>query len=215
MPSWGAEGPGRRVAAFDFDGTLTRRDTLVPFLARVAGRRRLAAAMAVAAPARRAGRDALKVELLRRVLGGMPAERFLAEARDYGRGLPGQFRPEVVEYLRHHQQEGHEVVLVSASLAAYLEPVVEVLGLDGLCAVEMEVGDDGHLTGAIVGANCRGLEKVRRLEAWLGEARPERLWAYGNSPGDRELLAAADEAVWIGRRRSPGVGSGRPPGRSG
>ena len=201
MPSSDAEGRGRRVAAFDFDGTLTRRDTLVPFLARVAGRRRLTMALAAAAPARRGGRDALKVEVLRRVLGGMPAERFLAEARDYGRRLPGRFRPEVVEHLRHHQQEGHEVVLVSASLAAYLQPVVELLGFDGLCAVEMEVGDDGHLTGAIVGANCRGTEKVRRLEAWLGGARPEHLWAYGNSAGDRALLAAADEPVWIGRRR--------------
>ncbi len=106
----------------------------------------------------------------------------------------------MVERIRWHQDEGHEVVIVSASLRAYLDPVVEHLGLDGVCAVELEVDEDGRLTGAMVGPNCRGPQKVVRLTEWLGGEAPERLWAYGNSSGDRELLAAAHEPTWVRRR---------------
>jgi phosphatidylglycerophosphatase C len=135
------------------------------------------------------------------LLRGVPAEDLTAAALDYGRQLPTQFRPDTVERIRWHQEEGHEVVIVSASLRAYLDPVVEHLGLDGVCAVELEVADDGRLTGHMAGPNCRGAEKVVRLTDWLGGDTPERLWAYGNSSGDQDLLAVADEPVWVGRRR--------------
>jgi phosphatidylglycerophosphatase C len=194
--------PGRRVAAFDFDGTITRRDTLVPFLRRISGPGRFELALVTAAPAfARGGREAFKVALLRRVLGGLPADEVAEEGRRYGRALAAGFRPEVVERIRWHQEHGHDVVIVSASLRAYLDPVVAHLGVDGVCAVELAVGDDGRLTGEMVGPNCRGPEKVRRLTTWLDGDVPARLWAYGNSSGDRELLAAADEPFWIGRRR--------------
>jgi phosphatidylglycerophosphatase C len=194
--------PGRQVAAFDFDGTITRRDTLVPFLRRLHGPRRFTAAFAAAAPVlgRTGARDAYKAAVLHRLLRGVPADEMERKALAYGRELPRQFRPESVERIRWHQDQGHEVLIVSASLRAYLDPVVEHLGLDGVCAVELEVDDHGLLTGRIVGRNCRGAEKVRRLTELLGE-EPERLWAYGNSSGDRELLAAAHEPTWIGRRR--------------
>jgi phosphatidylglycerophosphatase C len=199
-----AEGRGRLVAAFDFDGTITRRDTLVPFLRRFRGLAAFTGAFVAALPAALTGpdrREAYKAAVFHRLLTGMPAEDLEAAALDYGRGLPAQFRPDTVERIRWHQEEGHEVVIVSASLRAYLDPVVEHLGLDGVCAVELEVADDGRLTGHMAGPNCRGPEKAVRLNDWLGGAPPERLWAYGNSSGDRELLAAADVPVWVGRRR--------------
>ena len=197
-----AEGNGRHVAAFDFDGTITRKDTLVPFLRHVAGLPRFTAAFLTGLPALATGdrREAYKAAVLRRVLAGHPAEDLRATAARYGEALPEQFRPEMVERIRWHQGEGHEVVIVSASLRAYLDPVVEHLGLDGVVAVELEVDDDGRLTGAMVGPNCRGAQKVVRLTEWLGGDTPERLRAYGNSSGDRELLAAAHEPTWVGRR---------------
>jgi phosphatidylglycerophosphatase C len=191
----------RPVAAFDFDGTITRRDTLVPFLRLLRGGPRVTSAMAAASPALpRGGREAFKAALLHNLLAGLPAATLEQKARAYGEQLPRHFRPEAVERIRWHQGQGHEVVIVSASLRAYLDPVVAHLGLDGVCAVELEVDGDGRLTGRMTGANCRGAEKVRRLEAWLGDRPATRLWAYGNSSGDRELLAAAHEPTWYGRR---------------
>ena len=65
-----------------------------------------------------------------------------------------------------------------------------LLGAEATLCTDFEVGSDGRLTGRLLGANCRGPEKLRRLHDWFGGA-PATLWAYGDSAGDRELLAAA------------------------
>ena len=65
------------------------------------------------------------------------------------------------------------------------------------------VGDDGELTGELARPNVRGPEKVKRLDEWLeGDRQPAFVWAYGDSTGDRELLARADQGITVGRRAS-------------
>jgi phosphatidylglycerophosphatase C len=206
---------GRRIAAFDFDGTLTRRDTLVPFLARAAGPSTFGRALGRIAPdtvRARTGRleaeihrrDATKASLLRELLRGRSDAWFQARGQQYATGLAAKLRPEMVEQVRWHRDAGHELVIVSASLATYLEPFAATFGFDHVIAVEMQVGSDGHLTGEMVGPNVRAGEKAVRLQRWIGDETPEMLWAYGNSSGDTELLAMADVPVWVaGRRRSP------------
>jgi phosphatidylglycerophosphatase C len=98
--------------------------------------------------------------------------------------------------LEAHRADGHQIVIVSASPALYLDTVGERLGVDAILATDLEVGSDGRLTGEIVGANCRRAEKVRRLEAWLG-GRSVELHAYGDSRGDHELLERADRATRV------------------
>jgi phosphatidylglycerophosphatase C len=200
------EEPRPGVAAFDFDGTLARRDTLVPFLRQVRGTHRVLAATALAAgrPGPR-DRDTLKVAIVGRLLRGMPAGELAARGRRYAAGLPGLLRPEMVDRVRWHQRAGHAVVIVSASLGAYLRPLAGTLGLDAALAVELVADAGGRLTGDVVGGlNTRGPEKEARLRAWVdgrfGPATPFELWAYGDSRGDEELLAAADHATWVGRR---------------
>ena len=60
-------------------------------------------------------------------------------------------RPEMLERLRWHQAEGHAIVIVSASLGAYLRPLAARLGIDAALAVELVTGADGVLTGGLVG----------------------------------------------------------------
>jgi len=192
----------RRVAAFDFDGTLTLRDTLAPFLRAVAGPRDLAVAVVQTAPrfaiamlSDRA-RDAAKAALLRRVLAGR-SEAWLRElAERYAEAIvTRQMRSGMPERIEWHRREGHEIVIVSASPTIYLDAIGRRLGVDGVLATELEVGADGLLTGELVGANVRRAEKVRRLEAWLGG--DAEIWAYGDSTGDRELLERADHPLRI------------------
>jgi phosphatidylglycerophosphatase C len=101
---------------------------------------------------------------------------------------------------RWHVDQGHRVVIVSASYEQYVQVVADHLGLHGVIATKLEVGLDGRLTGRLDGPNCRAAEKVRRLDEWLvsnGLTRESvELWAYGDSSGDRELLAAADHPIW-------------------
>ena len=205
--STGTEVPRPGVAAFDFDGTLARRDTLVPFLRQVRGTPRVVVAVMLAA-LRTRERDTLKVAAIGRLFRGERADELDAMGRAYVPTLVDLLRPEMVERVRWHQAEGHAVVIVSASLGAYLRPLADRLGLDAALAVELVTGADGRLTGEVVGQlNTRGPEKVARLRTWvaerLGPDTPFELWAYGDSSGDEELLALADHPTWVGRRARP------------
>ncbi len=203
------------VAAFDFDGTLSTRDNVVPFLRRVAGSAATAQAFAATAAdlARRGrsrwARDEAKAEIARRLLSGRDASAVEASARGFAAEVVGShLRTGAIERADWHRAQGHALVIVSASFAAYLRPIADRLRFDAVLATELEVGDDGRLTGRLDGPNVRGAEKVRRLDAFLAtehDGRATFVWAYGDSSGDRELWARADRAVRLGRRAHKGI----------
>ena len=204
-------GATRTVAAFDFDKTLSTRDNVLAFLRSVAGTRRLVTALAIASPLLVAAaidgrrRDAAKAKVLRALLAGRDASELRASGERFASAVvEHHLRDDVVARLAWHREQGHEIALVSASLATYLEPVGRFLGADAVLATDLAVGADGRLTGGLSGANVRSEEKVRRLEAWIAGstlANEAVVWAYGDSAGDRELLARADHPVRVGRAR--------------
>jgi HAD superfamily hydrolase (TIGR01490 family) len=104
--------------------------------------------------------------------------------------------------LRWHASEGHEIVIVSASLDVYLAEVARQLDVTAVLCTTLEVDrETGVVTGRLVGGNCRGPEKATRLRGHLAlGGAPAQLWAYGDSSGDRELLAMAHRAVRVTRR---------------
>lgn len=200
----------RQVAAFDFDGTLSRRDTLVPFLVKAAGRGTFVRECARLGLTGTRGtvdlrdRDGIKERLLRALFTGRDAEELKRLGAIYARDLlSDQLRPDVLDRLQEHRREGHEVVFVSASLVYYLEPLAEMLGAKAVLAVE-PAESGGVLTGDLVRPNVRAEQKALRLREWLGAppAGPMagiRVWGYGNSSGDHALLAMSDHAFWLGR----------------
>lgn len=198
------------VAAFDVDKTLTTRDCVVPFLRRVGGRGWYAS-MAVRGPqillaAVRRRRDRLKEIATSAAVRGRDARRVDAEAARFAeRVVESWMRADTWARLRWHAAQGHRVVLVSASYRNYLAPLAERLGVESVLSTEIEVGPDGRCTGRLVGPNCRGEEKSRRLRAWLSERRLDDavIWAYGDSSGDDHLLAMAHVSTRIGRAPIP------------
>ncbi|MGA1361604.1 MAG: HAD-IB family hydrolase [Ilumatobacteraceae bacterium] len=197
------------VVAFDVDGTLTVRDCVFPWLAGVAGPVRTARTLAGMTPllsVRDAAtrRDRAKRSIVRGCVAGL-AEDGLRDRGEHfaGRVAARWMREDVVRRLRAHQDAGDVVVLVSASLDAYLEPLGDILEVDAVLCTRLEYAD-GVATGEIVGGNCRGSEKVRRIAEWAGSAGfGGEGWlaaAYGDSSGDDEMLAMAREAVRVGAR---------------
>ncbi len=200
------------VAAFDVDGTLTRRDCVVPFLWRLGGARLMfglarRAPTVIAAVARR-DRDRLKALATAAAFRGRSVVAVEQVAADFGVEIERWLRDDTSARLSWHRQQGHTVVLVSASYEVYLDVLGRSLGVDAVLATVLAVDADGTTyTGALVGDNCRGLEKLRRLDEWLTTRegvddgrRGVVLWAYGDSAGDRELLDAADHPVWATTR---------------
>jgi phosphatidylglycerophosphatase C len=197
---------GRRgVAAFDFDGTLVPGDSLPRFLACVLGRRHFYGVLTVAAPDmlagyRRHGRDGSKAALLQRALAGQVAARVADLGEMFGSLLADRIRPEMAKRLAWHREQGHRCVLVSASLAVYLDPFGRLAEFDQVIATRLETGPDGLLTGRMDGPNVRAGQKALLLRRTLGDG-PVELWAYGDSAGDREMLAMADHPVRVSRTR--------------
>lgn len=198
--------PARVIAAFDFDGTLTQRDTFVPFLAHLSWTR-LLGALLQATPAltgfavRLRSNEYAKMALCRAALKGRSRAELAHVARAWVHTIP--LRPTLVERLRWHQQRGDHCVLVSASPDIYLEEVSRYLGFDDLICTRMAVDGQGRLTGGFDGANCWGPEKMRRLIERFGSQDQYELHAYGDSRGDQWMIDAAQHAWYRGQAVKP------------
>jgi phosphatidylglycerophosphatase C len=184
------------IAAFDFDDTLTDRDTLLPFLRSVVGTQQYFIKMLMLSPILTA--YALRIlpnwqakqAALSSFLAGIPEEQLHQAAEHFAdHEISRWLRREAVDRLRWHQSEGHRTVLVSASLAVYLRPWARQMGIQDVLGTELEV-QQGKFTGKMEGKNCYGAEKLTRLQKLI-DLDHCCLHVYGDSKGDRELLNAA------------------------
>lgn len=191
------------IAAFDLDGTLTDRDCVVPFVSRVAGRHRVMAALAAKAlrdPTSVRHRDEMKSAISHVFAGRSVDELDRAAIQFVDDHVVHWLRSDTLSRLEEHRALGHQIVIVSASFDIYVSRIAERLGVDAL-ATRLEVVN-GRVTGRLDGLNCRGSEKVRRLDEWAATRfgrgiHGVDLYAYGDSDGDRQMLATADHAVRV------------------
>lgn len=215
---------GRRappdVVVFDLDGTLTTVDTSLPFLRHAAGEARVRAGMlwgAVwAVPDLAASWAAERVMHGPRVGGvrgrwegashqrvaaislcGRPRGEVEAAGEAFARVVvEGLLRPDARGRIEGHRARGHFLVMASASLDAYVEPLAALLGFNAAVATRLEYRD-GAATGRFLGLPCWGAEKLRRVHELLGQEAQVIHHAYGDSPGDGALLEAALNPVWV------------------
>ncbi len=200
----------KTVAVFDFDGTLTTRDTLLLFIRYACGNVRFLLGFLFYSP--------LIVMMLFRIFPnwkakervfslffkGMSIEHFDELGKSFAlRQHERIANGPVIEQLRKHLADGATVYVVSASMVQWVRPFLPLwTGTDRVrcLGTEPEVGADGRLTGHFLGKNCYGPEKVNRLL----EAEPHRdtytLYAYGDSNGDTEMLAFADHGEKVARK---------------
>lgn len=192
------------VALFDFDGTLTIGDTLMPFLRFVVGKPVYYSKLLMLSPvlagylAGVVRNDIAKQIVLRGYLGGFPVDRLLEQGDAFSeRVIPRMERPQGMERLAWHQRQGHRCILVSASLDIYLQRWARERGLALALTSSLQVSENGLVQGRLQGANCFGEEKVSRVRQALADTRPEKIYAYGDTRGDMPMLRFADEGyLW-------------------
>jgi phosphatidylglycerophosphatase C len=193
------------LAIFDLDGTITRSDTLLRYLAGYLWQRpaRLWRVPLCLLPFLRfclAGGDrgALKSGIIRLMLGGLPRVELERWNRIFvARLLHGGLYAEALEQISAQRAAGAHLVLLSASPDLYVPAIASALGFDETLCTQLRWHPDGRLDGALVSANRRGAEKLRCVQALLQAHRPAHSIAYGNSRADLLHLRLVSEGVYV------------------
>lgn len=193
------------LVVFDFDGTLTTSDSFVRFALRSVGKSRFAGAVFRCAPYLAAWKCRLisggraKERLFAALYAGHSREWLLENGRDFARDIARLERPETVKALERHIADGDNVYIVSASLSEWIVPWANTRSVpaDHVIATICEINGRGILTGRFASKNCYGAEKVRRLRQVTGDLSKYHITVYGDSKGDRELFAIAQNATQI------------------
>lgn len=196
----------KTLALFDFDGTLYLHDSFTGFIFYALRKRHiLKRGMQILPwiqayylklyPAHR-----MRPKLYASMFKNSDAEEILKLAQDYAQQLIFKLNPKLLEQLIQHQELGHEVVLVSASLDLYLKPVCSYLNIDLICS-EVEI-KAGKMTGFYQTADCSNQQKkIRILEKYNLKDYAE-IYAYGNSDEDEEMLSLATYSYMVGTNQA-------------
>lgn len=189
--------PARPVVAFDFDGTLTVKDSFLAFLSYREGRFAYALGLARLIPGLAAylfsrDREKLKTQAAAIYLKGVSRPELTDQAEQFAESVVTTLlRPDAAQAWLAWKQRGAVMCIVTASPETTVEPFARRLGADLLLGTKLQFGPDDRVTGAFDSANCRGQEKVNRLRAVFGD--DIRLAAaYGDTSGDTEMLGISD-----------------------
>lgn len=189
------------IHAFDFDGTLTKRDTLIEFIRFAKGDKFFLKCMAIHLPqllAMKAGlmsNRTVKEKVFSYCFKGMTLNAFNDLCRHFAASSTSLTRPDGLQLIRKLAAEGCNIVIISASIDNWVRPFFN--GINGVTILGTLVEErDGILTGRFASDNCYGMEKVNRLKDLYPDRRSYRLTAYGDSRGDIQLLDFADEGYY-------------------
>ncbi len=189
------------LALFDFDGTITTDDSLIKFIRFVVGDAKFAIGMVALSPMLIAYKLKFipnykaKQTMLGYFFKGMIEEKFKQVAKEYSLNhIDSILRPKAMEKIAWHKEQGHKVVIVSASIECWLKPWCDKHGLD-LIATKLEI-KNGIVTGKFLSKNCYGIEKANRVKERYSLDDYDHSYAYGDSHGDKELLELVDEGFY-------------------
>ncbi len=191
----------RQLVLLDFDGTITMRDTLAQFMIHYHGKWKYCIGIGCLLPilflyvTRLIKNWKAKQYFLSWFLKGIDAKEFKQKCESFARFVvPSLVRPGVLDTIEWHQNNGATIAVVSASPQDWVKPWCDKYNL--LClATQLEVKDD-KITGKILGKNCHGAEKVCRIREVFDLADFDEIIAYGDSSGDREMLALAHQKYY-------------------
>lgn len=192
----------KKIYCFDFDGTLTTNDTLLEFIKYAKGRGRFLMVFLMYSPLLVLMKLHLypnwkaKQQIFAHLFAGMRIEKFDALCRGFAEESQHLLRPKGITLMHEALVAGAQVFIVSASIDNWVRPFFDIRNLKGVqvLGTQIEV-EDGKLTGRFKSNNCYGKEKVHRIAEVLKsfERSEYEIEAFGDSRGDKEMLAFADK----------------------
>lgn len=188
------------IAFFDFDGTITNKDSLFVFLKLFVGKKRFYLGMLknmhylLGYLLGCVSNTKAKEKIVACFLKGINEEELLQRSQAMLESFEKIIRQEALSRIRWHQNHGDRVVIVSATFSCYLNPLAKKLGVKCI-ATELEV-EDGVITGRFATPNCYGIEKVKRIKGQYNLDDYKKIYAYGDSNGDKEMLEIATQSFY-------------------
>jgi phosphatidylglycerophosphatase C len=188
----------KKLVLFDFDGTITTKDTLLEFLLFAKGKASVAFGFAVLSPilllyaARLIPNWKAKQLVLKYFIGNSDVNQFNKTCSEFAaRVIPTLVRPKARHIIEQYLRDNATVIVVSASPENWVGPWCERLGLKYL-ATQLDVVNN-KITGNICGKNCYGPEKVNRIKSKYLIHDYDEIIAYGDSSGDLEMFRIAHQ----------------------
>jgi phosphatidylglycerophosphatase C len=193
------------VAYFDFDGTITTKDTLIPYVLFVLGYFKFIIKLpcvihiVIIYFLKLITNETAKEKFLTVMIKGLSRNLLETKAREFALiKLDKYINPNIYTRLEYHVEHKHPIIIVSANLAIYLRYWVKKHYLSGVIATEIEFNNN-IATGKLKTRNCYGVEKVDRIKAHLNNYHKSYVYSYGygNSKGDYEMLEYVNEPYYV------------------
>lgn len=192
----------KNVVVFDFDGTLTTKDTLLEFIKYACGKKSFYWGFLIYAPILVMMKLHLypngkaKQKVFAHFFKGKRYDWFIEKGKRFASIIEQFERNDVINKLVNHIHHGDTVYVVTASIEEWVRPWCEQFNISNVIGTKMEVAG-GIITGKFCMNNCYGQEKVNRLL----QVEPDRdsyyLYAYGDSDGDKEMIDFADHGIQL------------------
>lgn len=186
----------KKIAFFDFDGTITKKDTLLEFIKFSKGSIGFYFGFLINSPyliaykLKLISNQKAKEKILQFFFKNMPVERFQDLCNNFSQQvLPGLIRTKALEEIEKLRSEGVAIVVVSASPENWIRKWADDNFIQTI-STQLEI-NEGKLTGKILGKNCHGKEKVIRIEENFTLSEYEKIFAYGDSSGDKHMMKLA------------------------
>ena len=186
------------IAAFDFDGTITTKDSFSQFIIFSKGYSRFFLGLLIYSPFLIAYKLRLypnwkiKEKLFSYFYKNTREDEFNQWGEAFANKIDRITKPKAIEAIKKHMAENATVIIVSASIANWIKPWGQKNGIEIILSTEVETDNTKRLTGKLRTRNCNGKEKVNRIAATFPNREEYYLIAYGNSRGDKEMIEFAD-----------------------
>lgn len=192
----------KTIVAFDFDGTLTTKDTFVKFIQFTKGNLffyanvPLFGILWLLSIFKIWSTHKAKEFIFSHCFKGMSLSEFNQFAVDFAKHIDQMLQPKAIQTIEESLSQGFEPVIVSASIANWILPWAQSKNIQTVIATTIAIDSNANLTGKFSSKNCVNQEKVNRLLELYPDRSSYKLVAYGNSSGDEQLIDFADEGFY-------------------
>lgn len=192
----------KKVVVFDFDGTLTEKDSFVSFIKYVKGERFFYFNLGFIvifwflAKFKLMSTGSAKQMVFRKFFKGMSLTDFNKFSVGFQDTINSILKQETKKTINYYLSRSYDVLIISASIENWILPWANSNHIKTVLSTKIEIDNDGNLTGNFSSANCRGEEKLRRLLSVYPNLKKEQVIVYGDSSGDKSLMDFAAKSYY-------------------